>query len=141
MPQLTPNQVVAHNLRRARQVRGWTQEHAADRLAPFLGERWSHVVFSAAERSTAGKRIRQFDADQLLAIAAAFELPLSFFFAPPRDVEAIAVAGASETLSPEDVVALSAGPDEARRRAHLHFDEGPAQRMRDAGIDVHYEER
>lgn len=61
---LTPNQVVAYNLARARKVRGWTQEEAADRLERHLGVRWSNVVFSAAERSAQMDRIRQFDADE-----------------------------------------------------------------------------
>lgn len=48
---LTPNRVVAYNLARARSLRGWTQEQAAERLEPFLGVRWSKATFSAAERS------------------------------------------------------------------------------------------
>jgi transcriptional regulator with XRE-family HTH domain len=79
----TPNQVVAHNLRAARELRGLTQEQAAEQLEPFLGERWSVAVFSAAERSVAGKRIREFDADTIHAFARAFELPVGYFFLPP----------------------------------------------------------
>jgi transcriptional regulator with XRE-family HTH domain len=83
----TPNQVIAYNLHRARELHGWTQETAAERLEPFLGERWSRVVFSAAERSYYHEhRIRQFTADDIAAFAAAFELPISFFFTPPVTV-------------------------------------------------------
>ncbi len=80
---LTPNQVVAFNLARAREWRGWTQEQAADALAPYLGTRWSKANFSAAERSVAGKHIRNFDADEVVAFARAFELPLGWFYLPP----------------------------------------------------------
>jgi hypothetical protein len=80
---LTPNQVVAFNLARAREWRGWTQEQAADALAPYLGTRWSKANFSAAERSVAGKHIRNFDADEVVAFARAFALPVGWFFLPP----------------------------------------------------------
>ncbi|MDP8900800.1 MAG: helix-turn-helix transcriptional regulator [Actinomycetota bacterium] len=80
---LTPNQVVAYNLPRARLVRGWTQEQAAEALAPFLGTRWSVANFSAIERSVDGGRIRQFTADDLVALSRGFDLPIGFFLTPP----------------------------------------------------------
>jgi len=80
---LTPNQVVAHNLTRAREWKGWTQEQLADALEPHLGKRWSKASVSQAERSVAGKFIRQFTADEIVAFARAFELPLGWFFLPP----------------------------------------------------------
>jgi transcriptional regulator with XRE-family HTH domain len=82
---LTPNQVVAYNLPRARLFKGWTQEEAAEALAPFLGTKWSVANFSAIERSVDGGRIRQFTADDLLALSRAFELPIGFFLTPPGD--------------------------------------------------------
>jgi hypothetical protein len=39
---------------------------------------------SAAERSVDGARIRQFTADDIVAFAQAFELPIGYFFLPPR---------------------------------------------------------
>ncbi|MDP9070501.1 MAG: hypothetical protein M3N68_04315 [Actinomycetota bacterium] len=80
---LTPNQVVAYNLPRARRVRGWTQEQAAEALAPYLGTRWSVANFSAIERSVDGGRIRQFNADDLVALSRGFDLPIGFFLTPP----------------------------------------------------------
>lgn len=74
------NQTVARNLRRARQMRGWTQQQAAERLEPHLGKRWSKVSFSAAERSVAGRRVKHFTAEEVAAFAAAFEVPIGFFF-------------------------------------------------------------
>lgn len=82
---LTPNQVVAYNLPRARLFKGWTQEEAAEALAPYLGTRWSVANFSAIERSVDGGRIRQFTADHLLALSRGFELPIGFFLTPPGD--------------------------------------------------------
>src|SRR5687767_7786250 len=69
---MTPNQIVAYNLNQARLWKGWTQEEAADALAPFVGSRWSKANFSAAERSMDGKRIRNFDADEIVDFARAF---------------------------------------------------------------------
>lgn len=80
---MTPNQIVAYNLTQARAWKGWTQDQAAEALAPFVGSRWSKANFSAAERSIAGERIRNFDADEIVAFARAFELPVTFFFMPP----------------------------------------------------------
>lgn len=80
---MTPNQIVAYNLNQARLWKGWTQEEAADALAPFVGSRWSKANFSAAERSMDGQRIRNFDADEIVAFACTFDLPVTFFFMPP----------------------------------------------------------
>lgn len=85
MPTLTPNQVVAYNLARARLFRGWTQEQAAEALAPYLGTKWSVANFSAIERSVDGGRIRQFTADDLFAFSRAFGVPIGFFLTPPAD--------------------------------------------------------
>ncbi len=80
---LTPNQVVAYNLARARQWKGWTQDQAAEALEPYLGKRWSTASFSQAERSIDGKVNRNFDADELVAFARAFQVPIGWFFMPP----------------------------------------------------------
>ena len=80
---LTPNQVVAFNLAQARAWRDWTQDEAAEHLEPFLGARWSRATFSAAERSVDGQRVRQFSADEIVAFARGFNLPVGFFFLPP----------------------------------------------------------
>jgi hypothetical protein len=81
--QLTPNQVVAYNLAQARLWKDWTQEEAAENLEPYLGSRWSKATFSAAERSVDGQRVRQFTADEIVAFARGFGLPVGFFFLPP----------------------------------------------------------
>lgn len=80
---LTPNQLVAYNLTKVQQLRGFTQEEAAGLLAPFLGTRWSKATFSAAERSVDGQRVRQFTADDMIAFAQAFGVPVMWFLLPP----------------------------------------------------------
>lgn len=80
----SPNQVVAYNLRRARNER--TQQEAAELLEPFLGELWSKATFSTAENSTKGRRIRQFTTDDLVAFSEAFKRPISFFLEAPPGV-------------------------------------------------------
>ena len=81
---MTPNQIVAYNVAKARSLRGWTQEQAADALAPYLGAKLSGPSFSALERSAWNvDRIKQFSADDLLALSRGFDLPIGFFFTPP----------------------------------------------------------
>jgi hypothetical protein len=81
---MTPNQVVAYNVARARALRGWTQEQAAEALAPYLGTRLSGASFSALERSAwSPTRIKVFSADELLALSRGFDLPIGYFLTPP----------------------------------------------------------
>jgi hypothetical protein len=82
-PAWTPNQIVAHNLAKARLLRGWTQDQAAQACAPYLGARLSPASWSALERSVDGGRIREITADELVAFARAFDLPIGFFLTPP----------------------------------------------------------
>ena len=80
---MTPNQIVAYNVARARALRGWTQAEAAEHLAPFLGAKLSEASFSALERSAWSiSRIKQFSADELLALSRGFDLPIGYFFTP-----------------------------------------------------------
>ena len=79
------NQVVAYNFRVARELRGWTQEEAADQLEPYLGMRLTQASISAIERAWDGDRNREFDAQEILAFALAFDLPLIWFYMPPPD--------------------------------------------------------
>jgi transcriptional regulator with XRE-family HTH domain len=121
----TPNQIVAYNVAQARLLRGWTQEQAAEALAPYLGTRWSAASFSAVERSVAGGGIREFTADELLALARGFRLPIGWFLTPPSHLKDVdlsvpdskggadrqilldAVLGTPETLEPWEQVLLA----------------------------------
>jgi transcriptional regulator with XRE-family HTH domain len=81
----TASQVVAHNLARARELRGLTQTEVAQRLSRFTGSKWSQTTVAQAEGSIGGQRVRQFTANELVALARTFDLPVLFFFMPPDD--------------------------------------------------------
>jgi transcriptional regulator with XRE-family HTH domain len=76
---VTVNQIVARNVAWFRRAAGMTQEQ----LGGLLG--WPQNKVSEAERSWNGKRTRQFDADELVALSLAFGVPLNAFFLPPPD--------------------------------------------------------
>lgn len=104
---LTPNQIVAANLRRARLEHRLTQDEATARLEPHLGARWSRATYSAVEHSVdAGGRIRRFDADDLVALSKAFERPISYFLLPPPWAD-IPASGAPPTEIVRDVQTVS----------------------------------
>jgi hypothetical protein len=77
------NQVVAYNVRAARELRGWTQDELAIRLEPYLGQRMTQAGVSSIERAWDGDRRREFDAHELLVFAMVFELPIVWFLLPP----------------------------------------------------------
>jgi transcriptional regulator with XRE-family HTH domain len=89
--------VVAYNFRRARELRGLTQDEAAVRLEPFLGVRLPQASVSALERSYGGDKRREFDAQEILAFACGFDLPLLWFFLPPAD-DTRTLAGTSDLV-------------------------------------------
>lgn len=88
----TANQIVAFNVVKARLLRGWTQEEAAQALAPYLGTLLSTASFSAIERSVDTGRVREFSADELLAFARGFRVPLPWFFTPPSFWEGVGIS-------------------------------------------------
>ena len=79
------NEIVAYNFRRARELRGLTQDEAADRLAPFLGVRLKQAAISGIEGAYGGAKRREFDAQELLAFACGFDLPILWFLIPPPE--------------------------------------------------------
>jgi transcriptional regulator with XRE-family HTH domain len=79
------NEIVAYNFRRARELRGMTQDEAAVRLEPFLGQRLRQAAVSSIEGAFGGDRRREFDAQELLAFACGFDVPLIWFFLPPPE--------------------------------------------------------
>ena len=72
--------MVAFNLASFRKVAGLTQEELGRRLGG-----WSAASVSAAERSWDGKRIRQFDADEIVGFAEVLDVPVIAMFLPPPD--------------------------------------------------------
>jgi transcriptional regulator with XRE-family HTH domain len=81
---MTGNRLIAYNLRALRTERGLTQDQASALLAPYVETPWSRATFSAAERSADSDRVRGFTADDLLALSLAFDVPVNYFFLPPR---------------------------------------------------------
>ena len=63
------NEIVAYNFRRARELRGLTQDEAALALEPYLGQRLPQASISAIERAFGRERRREFDAQEILAFA------------------------------------------------------------------------
>jgi transcriptional regulator with XRE-family HTH domain len=84
---MTANQVIAYNLKRAREALNMTQQQAALDLERYLGRRWSPASFSVAERSADNGRVREFDANEIVAFSQVFNRPIGWFFTPPDDVE------------------------------------------------------
>jgi len=127
----TPNQVVAYNLRRARLLRGWTQEQTAVRLKKYLGVRWSSASYSVAERSTdRPERIRNFTADEIVAFSRTFQLPVTWFFFPPeRGAEDSQLrvgppeVKEEQALTPSQLVEVILGDPETHALLSLRVDE------------------
>lgn len=92
------NEIVAYNFRRARELRGLTQEEAAIRLEPFLGTRLRQAAVSSIEGAFGGERRREFDAQELLAFACGFDLPIIWFLLPPPE-DHRRLQGTSEIVS------------------------------------------
>lgn len=136
---ISVSQLVAHNLTRIRKALGLSQEQAAARLEPYIGARWSKAVYSAAERSYSGKRVRQFTATELAAFALAFEVPITYFFIPPKPDDRILDDGPTEGVMigerlvrwPDLFNIMKGG--EARSAVQLRLDELPAKE-RDPGL-------
>lgn len=111
----TPNQIVAYRVAEARRMRGWTQEQAATELEPYLGSKLSNASWSAIERSFAGGRIRQFNADEIVALARAFRLPVGWFYTPPPAHMAVTIRTPDTEpggLDPMDLIDLVLGDDD-----------------------------
>jgi transcriptional regulator with XRE-family HTH domain len=110
---VTVNQVVAWNIAWLRRETGVTQRE----LGEVLG--WSNVSVSEAERSWDGKRTREFDAEELIALSLAFGVPLNALFLPPLDdgrdvVYLIQPPGQNEDLGMADLLGtvLFGDPDD-----------------------------
>jgi transcriptional regulator with XRE-family HTH domain len=74
------NQLVGYNMKWFREKAGLTQAELGQRLGG-----WSKGVVSAAERSWDSDRIRQFDADEIVAIAEVLDVPVIALLLPPPD--------------------------------------------------------
>jgi hypothetical protein len=78
-------QVVAYNLRRAREYRQLTQAALGAELEEVTGNKWSAVTVGHAESGWGEKpaRIRRFDANEIVAFSLVLKVPIPWFFLPP----------------------------------------------------------
>jgi len=74
------SQLVAYNMAAFRKAAGLSQQKLGQRLGG-----WSVASVSAAERSWESKRVKKFDADEIVQIAAVLGVPLAGLFLPPED--------------------------------------------------------
>ena len=95
---LDANQIVAYNFRVARELRGWTQDHVAYLLAEYLGQQLPKASISAIERSIESDRRREFDAQELVAFALTFDLPIVWFLLPPPGADEYQLAGTHRSV-------------------------------------------
>jgi transcriptional regulator with XRE-family HTH domain len=107
-PPMTGNRLIAYNLRALRTARGLTQDQASALLAPYVEVPWSRATFSAAERSAEGDRVRGFTADDILALALAFDVPVTYFFLPPlprdRHTQQLVLESAGRRVEWDDLI-------------------------------------
>lgn len=90
-----PNQVVAHNMTKARELRGLTQVEVAERLGLFTGAKWSQATVAQAEGTVHGARMRNFTINELYALARTFDLPILWFLVPPPQESETPATGAA----------------------------------------------
>lgn len=114
------NEVIAYNFRRARELRGLTQDEAAVALEPFLGQRLTQASISALERSYGGDKRREFDAQEILAFTCAFDVPLMWFFLPPPQ-DARRLQGTSERVN--ELYTLALGREDQLGELYARFRE------------------
>lgn len=129
---LTANQLVGYNLKRVRLSLGLDQVQARARLKPY-GLDLSKNVYSAAERSYDGKRVRQFTGDEILAMSLAFGVPVAYFLVPPRLEDrpegAAPVSGKAEVAWRQLVGALLGGENQSLFYQRLIELPGPERPM------------
>lgn len=118
---MNANQLVAHNLGRLRREKGWTQEVAASYLWPWRGEKWSKASFSTAERSVEGdSRRREFDANDILALACAFDVPIGELFRLPHGSERVSAGDdVQRPVSRRELEAATSPPTDYVARQHI----------------------
>ncbi len=85
---LSAGNIVALNLKRARELRGLSQAEAGELLGDYLRNPWSTATVSAAERSWERGPERSFTANELDGFSRAFRLPVLWFLLPPHREEA-----------------------------------------------------
>lgn len=123
------NALVGRNLAAARGLRGLTQDQLGQLLEPVTGRSWSKATISALERSGEGGRPREFDADDLVALAKVLDVPLLFLFQPaasqPNDRWVARSVTDDAPVTDSDVVMDAADLAEVLHGRRLKGEAGP----------------
>jgi len=82
MDDLTPNAVIAWNLRRLRRERGWTQAELAERMSDRDDKPWTFSMVSDAETAGRSGRDRQFTVNEVSLLARVFQVSVIALFVP-----------------------------------------------------------
>jgi transcriptional regulator with XRE-family HTH domain len=159
---LTASAIVALNVRRIREERGWTQGEAGERLENVTGRPWSVATVSALERAwDRGGPERAFSINELDSISLAFGVALLELLLPPSkaettrrlppgwvqrlvwlDSDAVAARGealAHDSCSSDLVDCLAQGEKAFRlgiRKAHQRRLKKLATRLRDTAAEL-----
>ena len=108
------NQIVGANFRLARELKGWTQEETAQELARYLGHVLPKASISAIERVMDRDRRRVFNAQELAAFAACFDVPIWWFFMPVKGSESMRLEGIGDRAT--DILVLILGRQDQLER-------------------------
>ena len=82
MDGLTPNAVIAWNMRRLRRERGWTQAELAERMSERDDKPWTFSMVSDAETAGRSGRDRQFTVNEVSVLARVFQVSVIALFVP-----------------------------------------------------------
>ncbi len=82
-PEVDVNQVVAYNVRQARELRGWTQRSSPTASSPTWASASPRRRCRPSSGPGTGSVAGEFDAHELLIFALVFDLPITWFFLPP----------------------------------------------------------
>jgi transcriptional regulator with XRE-family HTH domain len=82
MDDLTPNAVIAWNVRRLRREQGWTQAELADRLSERDDKPWTFSMVSDSATAGRADRDRQFTVNEVSVLARVFQVSVIALFVP-----------------------------------------------------------
>lgn len=81
---MTVNQVVAWNIKRAREDARRTQDDMAEAIEQYTGTHWTKQTISTIERAATGGVSRDISVGEIVAFARLLQVPISYFFEPPH---------------------------------------------------------
>lgn len=109
-------QVVGWRMSAARKSQGRTQEWVAERMSRFTGANWTVSTVSLAENSATSSRPRSFTANDIVALARTFGMPIPYFFIPPDDREKKPYFPDASNAGWDYLIGLLVGSDDQRRK-------------------------